>query len=150
LIYRRRKDAVEVLLEHPGGPFWAKKNSKAWGLVKGEFIEGEEPLAAAKREFKEELGKTPPEGEYIDLGSVKIPGKTIYGWAVEADFDNKNIQSNLIVIDWPPGSGQKMKIPEVDKAEWFDITQVDDKMHNGQDAFIDRLAEHLGLGLEKT
>src|SRR6185295_4521481 len=93
LIYRRKNGLVEVLLVHPGGPFWAKKDLKSWGLPKGEFGEGEVPLAAAKREFSEELGFEPPEGEYLDIGTVKIPSKVIYGWAIESDLDAANIKS---------------------------------------------------------
>ncbi len=150
MVYRRKGNSVEVLLVHPGGPFWAKKDNKAWGLPKGEFTDGEDSLVAAKREFKEELGNEPPTGEYTELGTVKTPSKIIHGWAVEAAFDISNINSNLIDIEWPPRSGQTLQIPEVDKAQWFEISQAPPKMHSGQDAFLEQLAKQLGLNFEKT
>lgn len=149
LLYRRKDNQVEVLLVHPGGPFWAKKDLKAWGLPKGEFSEGEDPQAAAKREFKEELGLDPPTSSYVDLGTIKIPSKLIYGWAVESDLDTTRVNSNVISIVWPPRSGQTLQIPEVDKAEWFEISRAGPKMHGGQAVFLERLAEHLDIKLLK-
>ena len=149
LAYRRSNNSVEVLLVHPGGPFWAKKDLKAWSLPKGEFSEDEEPLQAAKREFGEELGLKAPEGTYFDIGTIKIPSKIIYGWAVESDLDVSTIKSNQITIEWPPKTGQKQQFPEVDKAQWFEISKAGPKMHTAQDEFLQRLAEHLGLKLEK-
>lgn len=149
LVYRRKGELVEVLLVHPGGPFWAKKDLGAWSLPKGEYLDTEEPLTAAKREFKEELGLDVPAGEYIGLGEVKIPSKIIHAWAVEGEIDISKIISNEFEMQWPPKSGQKAKFPEVDRAEWFDISQAAAKMHTGQDAFLERLADHLGLKYTK-
>ncbi len=148
LVYRHRNGSIEVLLAHPGGPFWAKKDQNAWGLIKGEYIDGEEPFLAAKREFKEEVGKDVPPGKYINLGTVKIPSKVIYGWAVDAEFDTANLKSNLITIDCPPRSGRQIQIPEVDKVKWFEITKAIPKMHKGQEKFLERLAEQLNYKLE--
>ncbi len=149
MVYRRKGNSVEVLLAHPGGPFWAKKDLKSWGLVKGEYREGEDPLFAAKREFKEELGLDAPKGDYVSLGEVKIPSKIIHGWTVEADLDTSNIQGQLMEMQWPPKSGQKIKFPEVDRAEWFDINKASPKMHTGQAAFLERLANNLGIEFTK-
>lgn len=149
LPFRRRNGNVEILLVHPGGPFWAKKDKGAWGLAKGEIGEGEQPMQAAKREFSEELGLQTPEGEYIDIGTAKTSSKIIYGWAVEAELDATNISSNMVDIEWPPKSGQTMQIPEVDKAEWFKITRALPKMHGNQAVFLESLAEHLGIKLSK-
>ncbi len=149
LVYRRKGSSAEVLLAHPGGPFWAKKDLKSWGLVKGEYQTDEDPLTAAKREFKEELGLDAPDGEYVSLGEVKIPGKIIHGWAVEADFDASNIKGQLMEMQWPPKSGRKVKFPEVDRAEWFDINQAAPKMHTGQATFLERLADHLDIEFTK-
>lgn len=145
LVYRRTDSDIEVLLGHPGGPFWKNKDQGAWSIPKGEF-EDEEPIVAAKREFKEELGHTAPSGEYLDLGSItRKDGKTIYIWAVEGNLDVTNISSNTFEMEWPPHSGQKQSFPEIDKARWFKIEQTADKLHKGQDEFIKRLSEHLGI-----
>ena len=151
LLYRKTAESVEVLLVHPGGPFWAKKDHGAWSIPKGEFTEDEDVLHAARREFAEELGRPAPDGEPLDLGSFKrSDGKTIYAFALEADFDASNIQSNTFEMEWPPKSGQTQSFPEVDKAAWVDITKAIPKMHKNQAEFIDRLAEKLHLDLAET
>lgn len=140
-----------MLLVHPGGPFWAKKDKGAWSIPKGEYEQGEEPLAAAKREFAEETGRAAPEGEYIDLGEFKRKdGKTIKAWAVESDFDTSQLRSNTFEMEWPPRSGQKQEFLEVDKAVWAALSKASQKMHKGQPVFIERLAEYLGHKLEAS
>jgi len=147
LVYRRTGDSYEVLLVHPGGPFWAKKD--IWGIPKGEYEENEDPQIVSKREFEEEIGHPTPDGERNYLGEIKISsGKVIKAWAIEGDLDVSHIASNTIFIDWPPRSGQKLEIPEVDKAKWMAITKAPAKMHKGQEVFIKRLAESLGADLE--
>jgi predicted NUDIX family NTP pyrophosphohydrolase len=149
LVYRRKGGKIEVLLGHPGGPYWAGKDKHSWSIPKGEFVEDEAPLDAAKREFKEETGHDAPVGEYIELGFIKIPSKHIYCWAVEGDLDVGQIKSNKFKMEWPPKSGKQQEFPELDKAAWVEISHASAKMHKGQAEFIDRLAEHLGLQLEK-
>lgn len=147
LVYRRTNGGVEVLLGHPGGPFWAKKDKGAWSIPKGETEDAENRLEAAKREFKEEMGHNPPDGEYIYLESIERPGKVIYVWAVEGDLDASKIVSNKFEMEWPPRSGQKQEFVEVDRAAWFPIQKAGVKMHKGQDTFIERLAENLRIDL---
>ncbi len=144
LVYCFREGHLEVLLVHPGGPFWAKKDTGAWSIPKGEFdYEGEDPLIAAKREFEEETGHT-VDGDFICLGHLKQSGgKVVHAWAVEADFDASGIQSNTFSMEWPPRSGKKQEFPEVDRAGWFDIETSRAKMVKGQAAFVDRLLEKL-------
>lgn len=145
LVYRRRSDTIEVLLVHPGGPFWSKKDIGAWSIPKGEYEEGEDPLETAKREFGEEIGKEAPEGKLAELGEIEQKNiKIVVAWAIEGDLDVSGVQSNTIFIDWPPRSGKKMEIPEVDRAEWFEISQAAPKMHQGQAIFLERLAKILG------
>jgi predicted NUDIX family NTP pyrophosphohydrolase len=128
-----------LLLVHPGGPFWAKKDIGAWSIPKGECKEGEEPLAAAKREFCEELG-APASGEFWELGTLVQPSrKEIIAWAVEADFPVAALKSNTFELEWPPKSGQKKQFPEVDRAEWFSPAEARQKILAGQVEFIDRL-----------
>ena len=146
LIYRRAPRALALLLVHPGGPFWAKKDDGAWSIPKGEYDEGEEALAVAKREFAEEVGAV-PDGEFIDLGEVIQPGrKRVRVWAVEGDFDVSRLQSNTFEIEWPPRSGRKQTFPEVDRAEWFAPEVARRKILAGQRPFIDRLLARVGEG----
>jgi predicted NUDIX family NTP pyrophosphohydrolase len=146
LIYRTKNKQVEVLLVHPGGPFWAKKDQGAWSIPKGEFEEGEEPLLAAKREFKEELGIAVPEGTYFELGSAKQSGgKVVYAWAIEADVDTKQVKSNTFEMEWPPRSGKKQEFPEVDKARWFALGVARQKLGKGQMPLLERLITELGI-----
>ncbi len=145
LIYRRGADGIELLLVHPGGPFWANKDERAWSIPKGEYDEGEDPLAAAKREFAEELGSAPPRRPFLDLGAIKQPSrKAIRAFAAEGDFDPATLKSNRFELEWPPKSGRKQSFPEVDRAEWFAPSQARVKIQPGQAPFIDRLLEGLG------
>lgn len=149
LVYREKDGVVEVLLGHPGGPFFARKDNGAWSIIKGEF-DGEDPLTAAKREFNEETGAQVPLGEYIELGTVKTKGgKTIYGWAVQADFDTTNLKSNTFELEWPPKSGQIQKFPEIDKFVWFSLSEATEKLNPAQVEFIKRLADKLQIEITK-
>jgi predicted NUDIX family NTP pyrophosphohydrolase len=144
LLYRLTDHGPEVLLVHPGGPFWANKDAGAWSIPKGEYDEDEEPLAAARRELAEELGSVPPLGEPIDLGEVTQRNrKIVHAWAAEADFDPATLKSNTFELEWPPRSGQKQEFPEVDRAEWFAPDEARTKINPAQAAFIDRLLERL-------
>src|ERR1700722_10688232 len=143
LFYRRGDAGVAVLLVHPGGPFWAKKDLGAWSIPKGEYVEGEEPLAAAQREFAEETGAQ-PRGEFVPLGEVKQPGgKHVTAWAVEGDFDPATLVSSSFEMEWPPRSGRKRSFPEVDRAGWFPPDEARRKILSGQQPFIDRLEQLL-------
>jgi predicted NUDIX family NTP pyrophosphohydrolase len=142
LLFRRTGDAIEVLLVHPGGPFWAKKDLGAWSIPKGEYGEGEDPRACALRELGEELG-APPEldaDELIDLGSVRQKsGKVVSCWAAEADFDPATLSSNTFEIEWPPRSGERREFPEVDRAQWFGLEEAGRKINPAQAELLDRL-----------
>ena len=139
LLFRRGKAGVEVLLAHPGGPLWARKDYGAWTLPKGQFTAGELPLDAARREFEEEMGSA-PSGEFQSLGTLKQPsGKVIHAWAAEADFDCSSVKSNLFSMEWPPKSGQMEEFPEIDRAGWFPIDQARMRILKGQAPFLDRL-----------
>jgi|SRR5688572_260389 len=138
LLYRRR-DRVEVFLVHPGGPLWAKKDAGAWSLPKGEFDAGKNPLEAAKREFLEETG-TAVDGDFVKLNPVVQPGgKTVFAWAIEADFDPTHLKSNTFSMEWPPKSGKVEEFPEVDRAAWFDVSEARNRILVGQVNFIDQL-----------
>ena len=135
---------MEVLLVHPGGPFWAKTDAGAWSIPKGEYSEGEDALAAAKREFTEETGVA-VDGDFIPLGEVKqAGGKVVIAWALEGDLDPKLIQSNAFTIEWPPKSGSMREFPEVDAAGWFSLEDAQAKLLKGQVQFLTRLSEHVG------
>ena len=143
-MYRREGPRLEVLLVHPGGPFWAKKDLGAWSIPKGEYEEGEEALAVAKREFEEELGSKPPSGKFIALGELKQPSrKLITAFAVEGDFDPAKLKSNRFEMEWPPKSGTMQSFPEVDRAEWFMPNEARRRILPGQSPFIDRLEARL-------
>jgi len=143
LLYRRRKGSIEVLLVHPGGPFWAKKDLGAWSIPKGEYVEGEDPLAAARREFEEETGAPAP-ANAVALGGLKqAGGKIVMAWAAEGDFDPAKLVSNVCEIEWPPRSGRRMEIPEVDRAGWFSIDEAREKILPSQVPFLDRLQSAL-------
>ena len=136
LLFRRRPGRVEVMLVHPGGPFWAKKDAGAWSIPKGLADEGEDLIAAAKREFLEETGAA-VDGEFFDLGSHKQPGgKAIVAWAHEGDFDPASLKSNTFAIEWPPRSGHMAEFPEVDRAAWYSIDEAFMKIHKGQKPII--------------
>jgi predicted NUDIX family NTP pyrophosphohydrolase len=147
LLFKGRGDDLRVLLVHPGGPFWAKKDDGAWSIPKGEYDEGEDPLAVARREFEEELGTPPPTGEVIALGEVVQPSrKVITAFAVEGDFDPAHLMSNTFDIEWPPKSGKVQAFPEVDRAAWFTIAEARSKILTGQAPFIDALVAKLEAG----
>jgi predicted NUDIX family NTP pyrophosphohydrolase len=144
LMYRRAGPELQVLLVHPGGPFWARKDLGAWSIPKGEFEDGEEPLAAAKREFGEELG-TEPDGAFVALGTLVQPGlKEVIAWAVEGDFAVAELKSNTFEMEWPPKSGKRRQFPEVDRAEWFALADARRKILPGQAEFIDWLVARIG------
>ena len=141
LVYRVGEPGIEVLLAHPGGPFWRKKDEGAWTIPKGEF-ENEEPLTAAKREFAEELGSPAPNGDYLELKPIKQrSGKTVYAWAVEGNFDPATLKSNTFLCEWPPKSQRMQEFPEVDRAEWFSLEVAKRKIIQAQGALIDQLIE---------
>lgn len=140
----RMRGQIEVLLVHPGGPGWAKKDAGAWSIPKGEYEPGDDPLVAAKREFEEELG-TAPEGEFVELAAVKqAGGKVVRAWAVQGDFDPAALRSNTFEMEWPPRSGMKQSFPEVDRAEWFCLDEAAEKTNPAQRAFLAKLAERVG------
>lgn len=144
ILYRMQSGQLEVLLVHPGGPFWSKKDEGAWFVPKGELNVGEEPLAGAKREFEEETGLK-PEGEFLALGNVKQKsGKTIVAWAFEGDCDPSSIKSNTFTIEWPPKSGCQQEFPEIDRAGFFTVPQAKAKMHPVEYPLVLRLHELLG------
>ncbi|WP_334367137.1 NUDIX domain-containing protein [Bradyrhizobium sp. AZCC 1578] len=144
LLLFRRVGGVQVLLGHPGGPFWSRKDQGAWTIPKGLIGSSESPLSAAQREFAEETGYRPG-GEAIPLGSVKQPGgKVVHVWAIEEDWDPADLQSNTFEMEWPPRSGRRLSFPEIDRASWFGIAEARLKMLKGQAAFLDRLLETLG------
>ena len=140
LPFRVTAGAVEVFLVHPGGPFWARKDDGAWSLPKGEFEPGEDPLAAARREFTEETGFV-AEGEFVSLGSVtQKAGKVVTAWAVRFDADPAQLRSNVFAMEWPRGSGRMREFPEVDRAGWFNLDEARRKLLEAQTPFLDRLA----------
>jgi predicted NUDIX family NTP pyrophosphohydrolase len=142
LPFRRGERGIEVLLVHPGGPFWAKRDEGAWSIPKGEYEEGEDPRACALRELGEELGTElglDPQ-RLIELGAVRQKGgKVVEGWAAEADFDPATLRSNTFSLEWPPRSGLQREFPEVDRAEWFAPAEAGEKINPAQRELIDRL-----------
>jgi len=145
LLHRGRGQDLEVLLVHPGGPAWANRDAGAWSVPKGEHLEGEDPLAAARREFEEELGTAPPEGDAEDLGEIRQKsGKRVRAWAIAGDLDATQIHSNTFEFEWPPRSGKLIEIPEVDRAEWFGLDVARVKINSGQVPLLDRLEALLG------
>ena len=143
LLYRLKNGQPEVLLVHPGGPYWAKKDDGAWSIPKGEYTEGEEPLAAARREFEEETGIC-PEGEAIPLGTIRQPGgKLVTAFAMEGNLDAAAIRSNTFSMEWPPRSGRMQTFPEVDRAGWFGKEEAERKILRGQLPILRALWEHL-------
>jgi predicted NUDIX family NTP pyrophosphohydrolase len=143
LLYRWQRGDLEVFLVHPGGPFWAKKDYNAWSLPKGEFAEGEDPLQAAKREFREETGFD-IEGKFRRLEPVRqAGGKIVHAWAIEADCDPRELTSNTFSIEWPPKSGRIQQFPEVDRAEWFPYDETRRRILKSQLPLLDQLAAAL-------
>ena len=139
LFYRKVRGSMEVFLVHPGGPFWAKKDDGAWSIPKGEFDEGEEPLDAAKREFREETGLV-AEGEFQPLKPVRQRSeKIVYPWAVHHDLDAAAVKSNTFSMEWPRGSGRMQEFPEIDRADWFQIDLARRKILKGQLGLLDQL-----------
>ena len=146
LLYRVRSGVVEVLIAHPGGPFWARKDDGAWSIPKGEYAHGEDPWAAARREFEEEVGSPPPSGPRVDLAPVKQPGgKIVTAFAVPGDLDPAGARSNTFELEWPRGSGQMRSFPEVDRVEWFPVARARVKLLKGQLALLDQLMADPGL-----
>jgi predicted NUDIX family NTP pyrophosphohydrolase len=151
LVYRLREGSLDVLLVHPGGPFWARKDDGAWFMPKGEINPEEEPLAAAYREFREELGFEPPAGEPLELGTVKNKGgKLIYAWALAGDPDLSAFRSNTFLLEWPPRSGQEREFPEVDRAVYFTIEEALLKMHPAELPLVERLLQLLAAARAPT
>jgi len=145
LLYRIRDGEPEVLLVHPGGPFWARKDAGAWSIPKGEHSEDEDPQAAALREFEEETGTAVTPTALADLGAARLKsGKQVAAWAVEGDLDAYAITSNTFELEWPPRSGRKQAFPEVDRAGWFSLEDAREKLNPAQGAFLDRLRDLLG------
>jgi predicted NUDIX family NTP pyrophosphohydrolase len=145
LLYRLSGGGPEVLLVHPGGPFWVKKDLGAWSIPKGEPDPGEDLRACALRELEEELG-APPElvpDDLLELGSVRQRAKVVHGWAAEADFDPAELRCNTFTMEWPPRSGVEVEFPEVDRAEWFEPGAAKKKLIEAQGAFVDRLLDRL-------
>jgi predicted NUDIX family NTP pyrophosphohydrolase len=149
LLFRRADAAVEVLIVHPGGPLWARRDDGAWSIPKGEYEPGEEPLEAARREFEEEIGVPPPDGEALALGEVRLKsGKRVTAWALEGDIDATVIRSNTFAMQWPPRSGRLQEFPEVDRGEWFTPARARVKLNPAQVEFVDRLVDMLDLSTD--
>jgi predicted NUDIX family NTP pyrophosphohydrolase len=145
LVYRRSSTGLELLLAHPGGPMWSKRDAGAWTVPKGEIDAGEEPLSVARREFREETGHDAPDGMCLDLGFVRQKsGKVVSAWACEGDLDPETAVSNTFPFEWPPGSGRMRDIPEVDRVAWFGPAEAREKLNPAQAAFVDRLLEAIG------
>jgi len=143
LLYKKIVNDLQIFLVHPGGPFFKNKDEGSWSIPKGEFLNDEDALIAAKREFEEETGQA-IDGDFISLKSIKQKGgKTVYAWAVEGDIDHETIVSNVFDLEWPPRSGKMITIPEIDRAGWFDVTAAKQKINPAQVLFIERLIEIL-------
>lgn len=139
LLYRKINNQLQLFLVHPGGPFFKNKDNGAWSIPKGEFLNDEDPLTAAKREFTEETGYF-IDGNFILLNPIRLKsGKKVYAWAIEGNVDHEVIVSNLFTIEWPTKSGKKQNFPEIDKAGWFDIETARKKINSGQLEFINEL-----------
>jgi predicted NUDIX family NTP pyrophosphohydrolase len=143
MMYRRREGLLEVFLVHPGGPFWAKKDLGVWSIPKGEYLDSEDPLDAAKREFTEETGFTAM-GDFISLGEVRQrSGKIVAAWAFEGDADPARLKSNSFEMEWPPRSGRRIEVPEVDRGEWLSIEAARARILSGQLPLLDALASRI-------
>jgi predicted NUDIX family NTP pyrophosphohydrolase len=144
LLYRLTGERPEVLLVHPGGPFWARRDAGAWSIPKGEYDDDEDPLTSALREFEEETGAALGPSELIELGTVKQKGgKVVTAWAAEGDLDPDAVRSNTFTIEWPPRSGRMAEFPEIDRAAWFDFDAAREKLVSAQAELLDRLLERL-------
>jgi predicted NUDIX family NTP pyrophosphohydrolase len=149
LLYRPVSKGFEVLIVHPGGPFWAKRDLGSWSIPKGEFMEGEEPLVAAKREFQEEVGAPAPAGEYQSLGEAKqASGKIVHAFALASDFNLERFKSNMFEMEWPPRSGVKQEFPECDRAAWVPLATAKQKLVKEQVPLLENLAKQLNTALD--
>jgi len=146
LLWRRAESgAIEVLLGHPGGPYYVKKDADVWSILKGEYDSSEDPFEVAKREFFEECGHDAPDGAAVELGEIRQKGgKLVRAWAVEGDLDPAGVVSNTFALEWPPRSGRRLDVPEIDRAGWFGLEAARIKLLPAQTPFLDRLAERLG------
>jgi predicted NUDIX family NTP pyrophosphohydrolase len=145
LLFREREGRLEVLLGHPGGPFFAKKDEGSWSVLKGEADTGEELPAVARREFAEETGQEPPDGTMLELGEVRQRGgKTVVAWALAGDLDPATARSNTFEMEWPPRSGRVRAFPEIDRVGWFDLETARQKILSAQVPFLDRLERAIG------
>ncbi|MGA5144290.1 NUDIX domain-containing protein [Streptomyces griseoincarnatus] len=143
LLFRRTGEGIEVLLGHMGGPFFARRDAGAWTVPKGEYDPDEPAWAAARREFEEELGLPPPEGEAVPLGEVRQSGgKVVTAWAVEGDLDPSSVVPGTFTMEWPPRSGRTQEFPELDRVAWFPLERARELIVSAQAAFLDRLTEH--------
>jgi len=141
LLFRQTDGDIQLLLGHPGGPFWSRKDQGAWTIPKGLIAPGESPLSAARREFAEETGHYPT-GDAIPLGCATQPGgKVVHVWAIEGDWDPAGLQSNTFEMEWPPRSGRRQSFPEIDRAAWFGVAEARKRILKGQALFIDRLLD---------
>ena len=144
LMYRHRQNGLEVLLVHPGGPYWVKKDWRAWSIPKGEIDPGEDAFAAARREFEEETGLI-PEGAFWSLETIRqANGKLVMAWAFEGDWNPEELKSNTFEIEWPPRSGQMQQFPEADRAAWFELEEAKQRIIRGQVAFLEAIAQRTG------
>ncbi|BDM68761.1 DNA mismatch repair protein MutT [Streptomyces nigrescens] len=147
LLYRGGGSGVEVLLAHMGGPLWARRDAGAWTVPKGEYLPPEEPRAAARREFEEELGVPPPDGPYVPLGETRqAGGKVVTVWAVEGDLAPERIVPGTFTMEWPRGSGTVRSFPEIDRVAWFSPDEAYARLVTGQRVFLERLADRLTAG----
>lgn len=144
IVYRTYTGVLEVFIAHLGGPYWEKKDYRAWSFPKGEFEDDENPFDAALREFQEETGQS-IQGDFIELTPSRNPsGKLVYAWAVEGVIDEKKIKSNLFELEWPPGSGNVQKFPEIDRGAWFNIAEAKKRVHKGLVPIFDELEIKIG------
>lgn len=143
LLFRKSGKSIEVFLAHPGGPFWKNKDEGSWSIPKGEYEDDEDPLAAARREFEEETG-TVPDGDFLPLSPVRLKsGKWIHAWALQNDIDAASVRSNTFSLEWPPRSGKRIEVPEIDRAEWFDIETAMQKINPAQQPLITELLQKI-------
>jgi predicted NUDIX family NTP pyrophosphohydrolase len=144
VLYRRHDEGIEILLGHMGGPYWARKDDGAWSIPKGEYDDDEQPLAAARREFAEELGHPAPDGVPVELGQItQRNGKVVTAFALEGDLDAASVRSNVFEMEWPPHSGRLQAFPEIDRAAWFRTAEARTKAVPSQGELFDRLEAHL-------